>query len=276
MMAAERVHPTSQPDIDSPVRSASRRTTSSNDSFDRGIPPLHKPGPTPPPPGTYVIQLPKDQIFNYPPPENENKFRHLSNKKPRRSCCRLFLCYTIAFILIFILALAIAAGVLYLVFRPEAPKYTVSGIAIRGMNLTSSYPISPEFDVNIGADNKNKKLGIYYQSGSEIEVFYNDVILSNGVLPVFYQPSKNVTVFRTVLKGSNVVLGNAVRSKLVNEQKQGKVPFRLNVKAPVKIKVGAVKTWEITVKVKCDINVDAVNEKSRITSRNCDYSVKLW
>lgn len=301
-MASEKVHPTDRgesPPVDirtteptpaslppppgrplqdlssSPARSTSGsgRTLLSN-SFDRGEKPV--PPPPPPPSGTYVIQLPKEQIFNFPPPENQKKYRSLSNNKPRRSCCRVCFCYTIALLLIFILALAIATGVIYLVFRPEAPNYSVSEIAIRGMNLTSLAPISPQFDVTVRADNKNRKIGIYYLSGSEVEVSYGDVLLSNGVLPVFYQPSKNVTVFNTVLKGSNVVLANVVRAKLGNEQKQGNVPFRLNVKAPVKLKVGAVKTWEITIKVKCDISVDAVNEKSRLISRDCDYSVKLW
>lgn len=258
----------------SPTRSSigSGRTLLSN-SLDRG----QKAAPPPPPvPGTYVIQLPKEQLFKLMPPVNQKKYQSLSNNKPTRSCCRVCVCYTIALLLIFILALAIATGVIYFVFRPEAPNYSVSEIAIRGMNLTSLAPISPKFDVTVRADNKNRMIGIYYLSGSEVEVFYGGVMLSNGVLPVFYQPSKNVTVFNTALKGSNVVLANAVRAKLVNEQKKGNVPFRLNVKAPVKLKVGAVKTWEITIKVKCDISVDAVNEKSRIISRDCDYGVKLW
>lgn len=257
----------------SPARSTSGSgRTLLSDSLDRG----QKPVPPPPPPGTYVIQLPKEQIFNFPPPENQKKYRSLSNNKPRRNSCRVCLCYTISLLFIFVIALAIATGVIYLVFKPEAPSYSVSEIAIRGMNVTSLATISPQFDVSVRADNKNKKIGIYYQTGSEVEVSYGDVILSNGVLPVFYQPSKNVTVFNTVLKGSNVVLANAVRAKLGNEQKQGNVPFRLKVKAPVKLKVGAVKTWEINIKVKCDISVDAVNEKSRIISRDCDYSVELW
>lgn len=232
--------------------------------------------PVPPPPGTYVIQLPKDQIFSYPPPENATNFRHLSSRKPRRSCCRLCVCYTIFILFLIIAAAAISAGVLYLIFRPKAPKYTVLDVAIRGLNLTSASAMSPVFDVSIRAENPNKKIGIYYLSGSEVEVSYSDIILSNGALPAFYQPSRNVTVFQTALEGSDVVLSNNVRLAMANEQRKGNVPFRLNVKAPVKIKVGSVKTWKITVKVKCDVAVNALSQQSKIVSKDCNYSVKLW
>ncbi|CDP19130.1 unnamed protein product [Coffea canephora] len=237
-------------------------------------PPAEKPLPAPP--GTYVIQVPKDQIFSYPPPENASNFQKLSSRKPRRSCCRLCVCYTVFVLFLVIVAAAISAGVLYLVYRPKAPKYAVLDVAIRGLNSTSTSAMSPEFDVSIRAENPNKKIGIYYLSGSEIQVSHGDVGLSNGAWPVFYQPSKNVTVFQTALKGSDVVLSDDVRLAMANELREGNVPFRLNIKAPVKIKVGSVKTWKITVKVKCDVAVDALNQQSKIVSKDCDYSVKLW
>lgn len=230
--------------------------------------------PVPPPRGTFVIQIPKEQIFSYPPPENAKDFQF--QRKPRRSFCRRCFCCTFSLLLLLIVAAAIAAGVLYLVFRPKAPKYTVLDVAIRGFNLTGSSPMSPEFDVSIRAENRNQKIGIYYQSGSEVEVSHGDVSLSNGALPVFYQPSDNVTVFQTALKGSKLVLPSGVRMAMGKEQRKGNVPFGLRIKAPVKIKVGSVKTWKMTVKVKCDVTVDALNEKSKIVSKDCDYRVKLW
>lgn len=268
---ADRVHPRDSPP-ESPL-------PSSHNSGEVGIPtkPPQPASPKPlPPPGTYVVQVPKDQIYRYPPPENSRRYESLTKRKPRRSCCCRCLCYTFSLLLILIIALGITAGVLYLVFRPEAPKYTISGIAIKNFNLTPSSSVSPAFDVTVRAENPNNKIGIYYRKGSSVTVLYSDVNLSNGEFPAFYQPTNNVTVFKTPLKGSNVLLGSAVRTALRNEQKQGKVPFRVNIKAPVKIKVGAVKTWEITVKVKCDITVDALTEKSKIVSNDCKYSVRLW
>lgn len=229
-----------------------------------------------PPQGTYVIQVPKDQIYRYPPPENSRRMKSFSRRKSRRGCCCRCLCYTLCLLVTLTVAVAVAAGVLYLVFRPESPNYTVSDIAIKGLNLTSGSPVSPEFDVIVRAENPNNKLGIYYQKGSSVTVSHSGVKLSHGELPVFFQPSNNVTEFHTALKGSGVLLGNAVKSSLIRQQRQRKVTFKLDIKAPVKIKVGAVKTWEITVNVKCDVAVDALNEKSKVVSKDCNYSVKLW
>lgn len=229
------------------------------------------------PQGTYVIQIPKDQVYRIPPPENSHKIKKLANRKPRRSCCCRCFCWTIATTIILLILLAIATGILYLVFRPEKLKYSIDNISIGGVNLTSSAPISPRVNVSIRAENPNDKLSVYYNGkGSSVNVYYADVNLCNGVLPTIEQPTNNVTVIKTALKGSNIILARADHSRLVSQQRTRNVPLKLKVKAPLKIKIGAVKTWEITVTVKCDVTVDQLTQKSKIVSKNCGYSVKLW
>ncbi|KAL7612230.1 NDR1/HIN1-like protein 13 [Lactuca sativa] len=229
------------------------------------------------PQGTYVIQIPKDQIYRIPPPENSQKIKKLANRKPRRSCCCRCLGWTIATVLILIILLAIATGILYLVFRPEKLKYSIDNISIGGVNLTSSAPIFPRITVDIRAENPNDKLSVYYNGkGSSVNVYYADVNLCNGVLPTLQQHTNNVTIIKTALRGSNIVLARDDHSRLVSQQGKRNVPLRLKVKAPLKIKIGAVKTWEITVTVKCNVAVDQLTQKSKIVSENCDYRVKLW
>ncbi|TYH80920.1 hypothetical protein ES332_D03G165500v1 [Gossypium tomentosum] len=189
-----------------------------------------------PQPGTYVVQIPKDQVYRVPPPENARRYAHLS--KP--------------------------------------PNYSVESVAIKGFNLTSPSPLSPEFDVTVRADNGNDKIGIYYEKGSSVNVYYQDVNLSNGALPVFYQPTNNVTLFKTALKGSGIELTAASLRSISNDQNKGTVPFTLKLRAPVKIKAGSVKTWKITVKVTCKITVDKLTAASKIVSKDCDYGVDLW
>ncbi|KAJ4724559.1 Late embryogenesis abundant (LEA) hydroxyproline-rich glycoprotein family [Melia azedarach] len=261
---AERVHP----------------QTTSHEDEELGAPrPAHPPPqkPVPPPAGTYVVQIPKDQVYRVPPPENADRLKRLSGRKSSRGraccCCRFFCCS----LLLLILLVAIAAAVFYFVFRPEAPKYSIDSVSISGLNLTSaSSPILPEFDVTVRADNPNNKIGIYYEKGSSVKVYYRDVNLCNGALPQFFQPRNNVTVFKTALKGSAIELTSSVRNDLVADAKSQTVPFKVNLRVPVKIKVGSVKTWTIKVKVKCDLTVDQLTAKSKIVSKDCDYGVKLW
>ncbi|XP_057480058.1 NDR1/HIN1-like protein 13 [Actinidia eriantha] len=243
-----------------------------------GEAPMSKPSQSAPaqPAGTYVIQIPKDQIYRYPPPENAHRYQKYARREPRRSCCRRCLCWSLGLLAALILLLAVSAGVLYLVFRPESPKYSVDDVSIRGFNLTSPSAVSPEFNVTIRAQNPNDKIGIYYQKGSSVTVYYSGINLCNGALPAFYQPSNNLTVFQTALKGSTILLTSAVHSTLAAEEKRGEVPFRLNLKAPVKFKVGSVKTWTITVKVRCELTVDNLTASSKIVTKDCNYRVKFW
>ncbi|PIN12927.1 hypothetical protein CDL12_14452 [Handroanthus impetiginosus] len=274
-MADPRVHPATA-DFHEPPPSSTSATTTPLSSAEHPKPPNPPPSKPVPPPATYVVQLPREQILRYPPPENARKFQTLSRRKNRGSCCRRCCCFTLCLLVLLVIAAAVSAGVLYLVFRFKAPKYAVTNLAIKGMNLTSASPISPEFDITIRAENPNGKVGIYYLKDNSIEVFYNDVKLSEGVLPAFYQPRKNVTMLKTALTGSGVVVGGAVETALRNAQNSGRVPFVVISRVPVKIKVGSVKTWKITVKVKCDVVVDEVNEGARIVSKDCDYRVRLW
>lgn len=230
-----------------------------------------------PPPGTYVVQIPKDQIYRIPPPENAAKYNKYSRRKPRRNPCCVCLCWILGLFTLLIVLTAIAAGILYLVFRPESPNYSVENLSINGLNLSSSsQAISPEFDVTVRAENPNDKIGIYYEKGSSVKVYYSGINLCNGVLPAFYQPSNNVTIFQTALTGPGVVLSSTDYQTLMNQQREGKVPFKLKLRVPVKLKVGSVKSWTITVKVSCDITVNGLTAKSGIVSKDCDVSVKPW
>lgn len=273
---ADRVHP-----HDSPPVSGEYRTTSSEEHGVTSKPNQPAPEKPVPPPGTYVIQIPKDQVYRVPPPENARRQGQYDSRKSRRSpCCCRFFCWLIGLFFILVVLLGIAAGVLYLVFRPKAPDYTVDRISVKGMNLTSlsasAAAISPEFDVAVRADNPNKKIGIYYEKDSSVQVFYKDVRLCNGALPAFYQPSNNVTVFQTALKGSDIELRSTDLNALVDAENKRKVPITLKLRAPVKIKVGSVKTWKITVKVDCDITVDKLTAQAKVVSKDCDYGVDLW
>lgn len=246
-------------------------------SSDHHQQPQHDDKPLLPPQGTYVIQIPKDQVFRNPPPENSQKLQKFANRKPRRSsCCRCF-CFTLAALLTLLLLLAVATAVLYFVFRPEKLTYSIDKVSITGVNLTSSSsPLNPRMTLNIRAQNPNDKISVFYTKGSQVNVYYDDVKLCNGVLPVFEQKANNVTVIQTVLRGNGVVLARDLHARLVKQDKGRNVPLKVKVKAPVRVKIGAVKTWEITVTVKCDVAVDRFTTKSKIVSKSCGYRVKLW
>ncbi|KAL5982927.1 hypothetical protein ACLOJK_017006 [Asimina triloba] len=265
---SERVHPAA----DSPPHAAATKPAAENHPLLQKSTPPEKPLP---PPGTYVIQVPKDQVYRVPPPENARKIKKLE-KAHRSRCCR-FLCYLLVFVAVLALALAIASGILYFVFRPKSPQYSVESLAVRGFNLSTStrLTLSPEINVTVRAENPNKKIGIYYVSGSSATVSYADVALCKGVLPEFRQGKRNVTVFTTRLTGQEILLSGSVAERLTAQQQTGGIPLELDLGVPVRLKVGAVKTWRITVKVACDLTVDRLAENLKIVSNSCKVKVRL-
>lgn len=272
---ADRVHPHDSfpPNPEAP-KDAVSIPIPDPDPLEKPLIPEEKSGKPLQKPGTYVtVQLPKDVILRVPPEENAKRYQQLSKRKNRRSsCCGCCRCLLISLLLL-LLALGITAAVLYLVFRPESPNYTVENVAIKGFNLTSPSPISPEFDVAVRADNPNKKIGIYYEKGSSVEILYGGAALCTGSLPVFFQPANNVTVFTTAAKANGVNLTSSILKGLADAEKNGAVPLTLKLIAPVKLKLGAVKTWKFAVKVTCDITVDKLTAASKIVSKKCNYGV---
>ncbi|KAL0396214.1 UNVERIFIED_CONTAM: NDR1/HIN1-like protein 6 [Sesamum calycinum] len=81
----------------------------------------------------------------------------------RRSCCRKCLCWTLALVLVQLIILGILAAVVYFVFQPKIPKYSVDAMRITQFNLGNDNSLSATFNVNITARNPNKKIGIYYE-----------------------------------------------------------------------------------------------------------------
>ncbi|XP_030519846.2 NDR1/HIN1-like protein 13 [Rhodamnia argentea] len=228
---------------------------------------------TVPPPLTYVVHVPKDQVYRIPPPENAKLFERYTRRVQRRGspCCCVFL--TVA---TFALLVGAAAGLFYLILRPEPPKYAVEGVAIGGVDLNSTSAMSPEIGLAVRAVNPNDKIGIHYVGGSSVDMYYNGVRLADGAVPALHQSPNSYTVFNMTLKGSGVVLSSDSRRDLTAEQSRGSVPLKLTVKAPVKFKVGAVKTWKITVKLSCDVTVDKLTASAKVVHEDCDYRVNIF
>ncbi|XP_074561033.1 NDR1/HIN1-like protein 13 [Curcuma longa] len=244
---AERVHP-SQPPPESP-----RSSVSSGEA----ILPVRKPFPEP---ETHVINVPNGTVE--------------AAKAPRwwrRRCCVCLLCFGA-----FVFLLAVTVGILFLAFRPRIPRYTIDGLSISSFDLTA-FTVNPVFAVTVVADNRrNKRVGVYYRDGSDITAVYDGVTLCEGRWPTFYHPPRNETRFVTELRGSGIRLTAAVQSALVAAQMQGKVPLEVNVAVPIRIKFGAIRSWTIKVRVRCEVTVDGLRENAVVLDRRCRVKVKIF
>ncbi|MCL7050595.1 hypothetical protein MKW94_023846 [Papaver nudicaule] len=231
-----------------------------------------------PPPGTYVVTLPKDQIYRIPPPENAHRFENYTRKgkkPPRNCCCGLF--WILCIITLLGILAAIAAGIFYIVVRPKSLEYSVENFSIKGLNsnLTSSkspgLKLSPEFDITVKSQNPNGKISFYYLAeGSSVTVSYSKVQLSTGTFKTFHQPANNATFIQMASRSTDgVMLSKETRFSLMDRQELGNIPFKLDLDVPVKVKVGSLKTWTMTLNVRCDVLTDKLTVNSTVLSSKC-------
>ncbi|RCV42355.1 hypothetical protein SEVIR_9G209100v4 [Setaria viridis] len=222
----------------------------------------HGHGPLPPPPRRVAPLAP------LPPPQK---------RRGRGCCCRFLCCAAVTLVVLAVLAAA-AAGALYLIFRPKAPRYSVDRLAVSAFQVDpSTLTARAAFDVSVTAANPNSRIGIYYERGSSLSVWYESYRLARGALPAFYQGHRNTTVLALAMAGE-VQLGSAVVSGLRDAQQAGSVPLVFRADVPVRVELGSFKLWKVTSRVRCDLVVDRLMDLSspiKIKASNCKFSLKL-
>ncbi|KAH9290156.1 hypothetical protein KI387_034273, partial [Taxus chinensis] len=141
-------------------------------------------------PGQIIhVQFPKDQVF----PTRVAPRYYSRPPKRRRNLCGRCLVWTFCLFLLLIVIITITAAILYAVFLPRIPKYSVQDIQITSIIVGTDATVSSQLAVGVRARNPNKKIGIYYLDDSYVAVFYSGAELGRGKLPAFYQGHKNTT-----------------------------------------------------------------------------------
>ncbi|KAL3529624.1 hypothetical protein ACH5RR_008946 [Cinchona calisaya] len=202
----------------------------------------------------------------------------LVHPKPpkKKSCCCKCLCWTISLILILLIILGATAAILYATFQPKIPKYSVDNLTISDLRLNSDLSLYAKFNVRITTVNPNKKIGIYYEKGSHLSVWYKSTNLCQGTLPKFYQGHQNKTVLNVALTGQSQY-GSTLLSALQEESQTGRIPLDLKIDVPVSIKLGTLKMRQVRILGSCMLIVDNLSTNSLISIKasTCKFRLKL-
>uniref|UniRef100_A0A1J3IQA1 Protein YLS9 n=1 Tax=Noccaea caerulescens TaxID=107243 RepID=A0A1J3IQA1_NOCCA len=198
-------------------------------------------------------------------------------KKRRRSCCCRCVCYTLCLLLLFVVAVGATIGILYLVFKPKLPDYSIDRLQLTRFTLNQDSSLSTAFNVTITAKNPNEKIGIYYEDGSKITVWYMEAKLSDGSLPKFYQGHENTTVIYVEMTGQTQDASGLMTTLQEQQQRTGNIPLRIRVNQPVRVKFGKLKLFELRFLVRCGVFVDslAANNVIKIQSSSCKFRLRL-
>ncbi|XP_076923702.1 NDR1/HIN1-like protein 13 [Bidens hawaiensis] len=203
----------------------------------------------------------KPQIYNAARPVyRPHPHRH------RHSCyCYCYCCLWIIFIIMLLLIIsAIATAIIYLLYRPHPPSFSVSNLQISQTNLTT------RLNLTVVARNSNKKTTFYYDQVSAL-ISSNGVGIGDGLIPAFVCGKKSTATLKTIVRGENVDL---------KEKKSLHVKFEMNAK--VKVKIGGYESKKAHVRVVCD-GVKAVDTSGELGAAmtkkskcKVDLRIKIW
>ncbi|KAJ0970004.1 hypothetical protein J5N97_022881 [Dioscorea zingiberensis] len=204
---------------------------------------------------------------------------HSRPPKRNRSCfckCRR---RTILSPIAFIVAVAATFGILYLtlcLIDPNDPKYSVNRLSMSAFSVDKDLNVKAAFNVTVTATNPNKRIGIYYVDGSEVNMLYAGTRLCSGEFPVFYQGHRITTVMALMLNGQ-VKVGSELLNALQEQQRTGMVPVSFEGRVPIKVKIGALKIWKVTARLNCDLVVNSLSVSNQISIKTstCKFRLKL-
>ncbi|KAI3806828.1 hypothetical protein L1987_22743 [Smallanthus sonchifolius] len=216
----------------------------------------------------------KPQIYNAARPV------YRSHPHRNRRSCYCYCCLWIIFIIMLLIVIsAIAAAVVFLLYRPHRPSFSVSNLQISQFNLTSSNQLNTRFNLTLAASNPNNKMTFYYDPVS-VSVNSNGVDVGDGSIPAFVAAKKSTKTLKAVVRGENVDYKSDLKSDL-KEKKSLLLKIEMNAK--VKVKIGRCESKKAHVRVVCD-GIKAVDPRGEsataavIKNSKCkvDLRIKIW
>ncbi|POO04022.1 Late embryogenesis abundant protein [Trema orientale] len=261
-------------------------------------PPPPPPPPLPLPPAyvpqtqsnsaTYVVQVPKDQIYRVPTPENAAfaERRRLNpavgGGKTTRPCVSRCCCVWL-FLLVLAIALALGASVFFLYFRPKNPNFNIVGFEITTGVVNSSsarysrHQSKKGFKIRLRSENSNAKADVWYEEGGTASLSVGQPqrleTVGVGSYPAFYNPHGETTPFDVVLRGSDESVDRVRKNKqlmIKSGKSKGEVKLYLKMKVKVRTEVGTWKTGSVKLHVACNVVLDSFAKGTRtIMSEDC-------
>ncbi|XP_010459364.1 PREDICTED: protein YLS9-like [Camelina sativa] len=190
----------------------------------------------------------------YRPPAGRRRSSH------SRGCCCRCCCWTIFVIILLVLLVAAASAVVYLIYRPQRPNFSVSSLKISSLNFTSATHLTTAISLSVIARNPNKNVGFLYDD-TDITLYKSatgggdddDVVIGKGSIPSFVHGKKNTTLLRSTIGSPPGDLDEISAGKLKGDLKAKKgVAIKIVLNTKVKVKMGSLKTPKSGIRVTCE------------------------
>ncbi|XVF17219.1 hypothetical protein REPUB_Repub10bG0100800 [Reevesia pubescens] len=229
-----------------------------------------------PPPGhplsTYVVQVPKDQIYRVPPPENiriVESYRQAAKapaKNKKRPCPKYLIWIAIVLVVIGVM-IGVILTVIYYSFTPKAPVFSVSKLHVQQHKDGSP----PTYDVTLKVKNPNEKMGIKYGSvDADAKQTFWTKTLGFGQFPSLHQNAGDSNVVHVKINGpkSQTMPPNVQRS-MNDKTTKDHITLVLKFNSPLLLNVRIFKFWSRDMNVKCNFRVSTKGKRTKILVQDC-------
>lgn len=201
-------------------------------------------------------------------------YRPPARPPPRRRgcCCACCLWLTLLLIALVLLA-ALAAGVFYVLYRPQRPSFSVDSLRLSALNLTSSNLLTSRLDLAVTARNPNRKVVFLYDDVA-ISAYADEVQIGEGSFPAFVHGTKNTTVLKATVSSSRRSLEPEEAADL---RKRKKLALKIDLDTKAGVKIGGFKSKWIGIRVSCD-GIDGRVDKTSTADARCQVKlrIKIW
>jgi len=157
------------------------------------------------------------------------------------------------FLTIFLLLIGVTLLVLWLVYRPHKPHFTVVGAAIYGFNTTSPPLLSATLQFNVLIKNPNKRVSVYYDRFSAFVSYRNQAITPQVMLPPLFLEKHSQVSLSPVIGGTAVPVSVEVSNGLMVDEAYGVVGLKLVFLGRLKWKAGTIRSAHYGFYGKCDV-----------------------
>ncbi|XP_071693192.1 NDR1/HIN1-like protein 13 [Rutidosis leptorrhynchoides] len=220
--------------------------------------------------GTYVIQVPKDQIYRVPPPENaifaEARRIAVPGKKSRctANCIMLNL-------LILTLLIILIIGITLTIVDKEDPHFR-----IRHVNVTTQgkgKQKQHEFNFTLRSKNTNGHSVVIFEKGGNTVLSFRDRHVAKGKFPSFEQDTDSLEIMKLKLvSGSGKTLPKMIGNS-INGTSNAPIKLSLGYSVPLRFKVGLFTVKSKKLSMVCNLKVKRLSKHTKILSQDCDYSI---
>ena len=200
----------------------------------------------------------------------------VTGKARRRNSCRRFACVALVAVAALAVALAAVLGALYLALDPKMPLYTVHALNVTAFGMDDDMTARARFDAAVRFENPNRAIGISYEEGSSLAVWYDGYRLSEGALPAFYQGHGDAAVVHVAMSEARLGGTGVVEAMRHVNGAGGELPLVFRGEVPVRAKVGPETTCKVTPRVRCDLVLDRLSTEGGIRVKTMSCNLKLW